>query len=221
MAEPDPAVPMTFDAFKEMAKKLTKVNGSGKVTQYALHPGSLNFWESLIAMRGGSMYDTFVSPTKVTVNSPQGIAGLADYASLFTDKIVPPIDEQRENQWLNGDLDSLRTGKVAMARVGPWNFSDIAAKSPNIGVFPLPKVGDSLVLLLRRQRVRDLRREQAPEGGLGVPQVDAQDRQPGRVREVQRRAGRRRGARSCRTSSPRRSSARPCWPPCRPSAPVC
>ncbi|GAA2389164.1 sugar ABC transporter substrate-binding protein [Catellatospora methionotrophica] len=146
VATPDPSVPMTFDAFKEMAKKLTKVNAAGKVTQYALHPGSINFWESLIAMRGGSMYDNFVSPTKVTVNSPQGIAGLADYASLFTDKIVPPIDEQRENQWLNGDLDSLRTGKVAMARVGPWNFADIAAKSPNIGVFPLPKIGDSLVL---------------------------------------------------------------------------
>lgn len=144
--DPDPAKPMTLDEFKAMAKKLTKVDGKGKATQYALHPGSLNFWESLIAMRGGSMYDSFVSPTKVTINTPQGIAGLADYAGLFADKIVPPIDEQRENQWLNGDLDSLRTGKVAMARVGPWNFADIAAKSPNIGVFPLPKVGDSLVL---------------------------------------------------------------------------
>ncbi len=145
VAEPDPAVPMSFDAFKEMAKKLTKTSGS-KVTQYALHPGSINFWESLIAMHGGSMYDNFVGPKKVTINSPQGIAGLADYASLFTEKIVPPIDEQRENQWLNGDLDSLRTGKVAMARVGPWNFADIAATSPNIGVAPLPKVGNELLL---------------------------------------------------------------------------
>jgi multiple sugar transport system substrate-binding protein len=140
---PDPTKPMSFDAFKEMARKLTKVEG-GKTTQYALHPGSLNYWEALIAMRGGSIYDNFVGPTKVTVNSPQGIAGLADYQSLFTEKIVPPIDEQRENQWLNGDLDSLRTGKIAMARVGPWNFADIATKSPNIGVAPLPVIGGKL-----------------------------------------------------------------------------
>ncbi len=143
VATPDPTTPMSLDAFKEMARKLTKVEGT-KVTQYALHPGSLNYWEALIAMRGGSMYDNFVSPTKVTINTPEGIAGLADYRSLFTDNIVPPIDEQRENQWLNGDLDSLRTGKIAMARVGPWNFADIASKSPNIGVMPLPIVGGKL-----------------------------------------------------------------------------
>jgi multiple sugar transport system substrate-binding protein len=84
VATPDPTKPMSLDAFKEMARKLTKVEGN-KVTQYALHPGSLNYWEALIAMRGGSMYDNFVSPTKVTINTPQGIAGLADYRSLFTD----------------------------------------------------------------------------------------------------------------------------------------
>jgi multiple sugar transport system substrate-binding protein len=140
---PDPVQPISFDAFDEMAKKLTKTNGS-KTTQYALHPGSFNYWEALIAMHGGSMYDNFVSPTKVTINTPEGIAGLADYRKLFTDKIVPPIDEQHDNQWLNGDIDSLRTGKVAMARVGPWNFADIASKSPNIGVAPLPVVGGKL-----------------------------------------------------------------------------
>jgi multiple sugar transport system substrate-binding protein len=143
VSAPDPATPMDFAAFKDMARKLTKTDG-GKVTQYALHPGSLNYWEGLIAMAGGSMYDSFVNPTKVTINTPQGITGLADYQSLFTDKIVPPIDEQKDNQWLNGDIDSLRTGKVAMARVGAWNFADIMAKSPNIGVMPLPKVGDKL-----------------------------------------------------------------------------
>ena len=142
-AEPDPTKPMSFDAFKELGRRLTKTDG-GRVSQYALHPGSLNYWEALIGMHGGSMYDNFVNPTKVTINTPEGIAGLADYQSLFTDKIVPPIDEQHDNQWLNGDLDSLRTGKVAMARVGPWNFADIATKSPNIGVAPLPVVGDKL-----------------------------------------------------------------------------
>lgn len=140
---PDPVQPMSFEAFDQMARKLTKTNGS-KTTQYALHPGSLNYWEALIAMHGGSMYDNFVSPTKVTINTPEGIAGLADYKKLFDDKIVPPIDEQHDNQWLNGDIDSLRTGKVAMARIGPWNFADIATKSPNIGVAPLPVVGGKL-----------------------------------------------------------------------------
>ena len=140
---PDPAQPMSFETFTEMAKKLTKSNGA-KVSQYALHPGSFNYWEALIAMHGGSMYDNFVSPTKVTINTPEGIAGLADYQKLFADKIVPPIDEQHDNQWLNGDIDSLRTGKIAMARIGPWNFADIATKSPNIGVAPLPTVGGKL-----------------------------------------------------------------------------
>jgi multiple sugar transport system substrate-binding protein len=143
VATPDPSTPMSYDAFLSMAQKLTKTS-NGKTTQYALHPGSINYWEGLIAMHGGSMYDNFVSPTKVTVNTPEGIAGLADYQKLFTDHIVPPIDEQHDNRWLNGDIDSLRTGKVAMARVGPWNFADIAGKSPNIGVAPLPVVGGKL-----------------------------------------------------------------------------
>lgn len=133
---PDPTTPMTFEQFKEVAKKLTKVE-NGKAVQYALHPSNLLDWDSFIYMEGGQPYDNPVNPTKVTYNTPEGIQGLTDYLSLFKENIAPPYDQLGNGPWGSGDLPSLQTGKIAFARIGPWNFQEIVSQSPNIAVAPI------------------------------------------------------------------------------------
>jgi multiple sugar transport system substrate-binding protein len=137
---PDPVKPMNFEEFKTMAKKLTKTE-NGKVVQYAMHPSRLGIWvswEALVNMQGGSPFDNYINPTKMTINTPEGIQGLANWKSLFDEQIVPPIDEFDGNVWSGGNFASLKTNKIAMARIGPWDFLEInTTPFKNIGLAPL------------------------------------------------------------------------------------
>ncbi len=134
---PDPVKPMTYDQFKAMAQKLYK-SQNGKGTQYAINPTDILDYDMFVRMEGGQTYDNPVNPTKITLNTPQGIQGLTDYKDLFTQHASPSYDEVVGNNgpW-SFDLGALQTGKIAFARVGAWLFSDIQKSSPNIGVAPI------------------------------------------------------------------------------------
>lgn len=142
---PDPTKAMTFDEFKQIAKKLT-VTQNGKVVQYALHPNNIIDVDTMVALEGGSTYDNYINPTKITINTPEGIQGLTDYLSLFKENIAVPYDQLSNGPWGAGDLASLQGGKVAFARIGPWNFQEIRTQSPNIAVTPLFSIKQQLVL---------------------------------------------------------------------------
>jgi multiple sugar transport system substrate-binding protein len=135
---PDPVTPMEFSAFKTMGQKLVK-KVNGKYTQYAININDLGpLYAAFTAMRGGQFYDNFVNPTKVLSNTPEGIQGLADYQSLFTENLTPPFAEQATGAWGTGDTDSLVTGKIAFARMGAFDFADIISKNQQdtIGAMP-------------------------------------------------------------------------------------
>lgn len=140
---PDPVKPMTFDQFKSMAAKITKFQ-NGKGVQYAINPSDILDFDTFVRMEGGQSYDNQVNPTKVTINTPQGIQGLADYQSLFTNHMAPPFDELTNGPW-SYDLGALQTGKIGFARVGAWLFSDMQ-KDPNLGVAPLFCINQCVVL---------------------------------------------------------------------------
>ena len=143
VAFPDPVKPMTFDEFKTIAKKLTKTE-NGKIVQYALMPTDILDYDMFVRMEGGSVYDNPVNPTKITINTPEGIQGLKDYQSLFTEKIAPPYDELTNGPW-SFDLGSLQTNKIAFARVGAWLFSDIQKSTPNVAITPVFRIKDPVV----------------------------------------------------------------------------
>ncbi len=135
---PDPTTPMEFSAFKTMAQKLVK-KVNGKYTQYAININDLGpLYAAFTAMRGGQFYDTPINPTKVLANTPEGIQGLADYQSLFTENLNPPYAEMATGAWGTGDTDSLQTGKIAFARMGAFDFADIISKNlqDTIGAMP-------------------------------------------------------------------------------------
>ena len=132
---PDPVKPMTFDQFKVMAQKLYK-SQNGKGTQYAINPTDILDYDMFVRMEGGSVFDNPVNPKKITINTPEGIQGLTDYQSLFTQNMAPPYDQLTNGPW-SFDLGALQTGKIAFARVGAWLFNDIQTSSPNVGVAPI------------------------------------------------------------------------------------
>jgi multiple sugar transport system substrate-binding protein len=128
---PDPAKPMTFDQFKAIAAKITKVG-----TQYALNPSDILDYDAFVRLEGGSTYDNYNNPTKVTIDTPAGIQGLTDYLSLFTQHIAPPYDQLTNGPW-SFDLGALETNKIGFARVGAWLFSDIQSSASYIATTPL------------------------------------------------------------------------------------
>ena len=89
-------------------------------------------------MEGGQFYDNAINPTKILVNTPEGIKGLADYQSLFTEHFNPPYAEMASGPWGAGDIDSLLTGKIAFARIGAFDFAQIQQQNltSKIGAMP-------------------------------------------------------------------------------------
>jgi multiple sugar transport system substrate-binding protein len=145
---PDPTTPLTIDQLVELSKKLTIVDQDGKVTQYTWNPTNAEFYYSLVDYRGGQMFDSWVNPTQVTINTPEGIAGLADLKLLIDEKVIPPMAELTGNQWGDGGLSSLLTTKVAMADLGPWNFADIVKDELPISntVYPINGTSDVSII---------------------------------------------------------------------------
>jgi ABC-type glycerol-3-phosphate transport system substrate-binding protein len=143
----DPTKPLTMDQIVDIGKKLL-VEKDGKVVRYAWNPNAGEPWYGLVTSRGGSFFDNFVNPTKVTINTPEGIAGLKDFQRLFDEKVVPPWAEWEDNQWGAGTLDSLQTGTIAMADIGPWSFADIRKDNLPIGnmVYPVGAEGEQSIL---------------------------------------------------------------------------
>ncbi len=128
---PDPVKPMTFDQFKAIAAKITKVG-----SQYAINPTDILDYDTFIRLEGGSTYDNYVNPTKMTINTPAGIQGLTDYLSLFTQNMAPPSDQLTNGPW-SFDLGALETNKIGFARVGAWLFNDIQSSAPYVATAPL------------------------------------------------------------------------------------
>jgi len=128
---PDSSKPMTFDQFKAIGAKISKAG-----VQYAINPLNIAEWDEFVRLEGGSTYDNYVNPTKMTINTPAGIQGLADYQSLFTLHLAPPYDQLNNGPW-SFDLGALQTNKIGFARVGAWLFSDITNSAPYIATSPL------------------------------------------------------------------------------------
>lgn len=149
ISDPDPVNPMDFNDFKTMAQKLSKQSG-GKYTQYAININDLDpLWTALVEMEGGQVYDNPINPTKMLINSPEGIKGLTDWQSLYTENLAVPFAEQANGPWGAGDIDSLLTNKVAFARIGAYDFAQIQQQNlqDQIGAMPIFSVNGKQVTL--------------------------------------------------------------------------
>lgn len=143
----DPTPPLTLEELITFGKLLTQ-RDNGQITRYAWNPNVGEPWYMLVANRGGSFFDRFVNPTRMTINTPEGIEGLRDFLRLYEEGIIPTYTEWRGGQWGDGDLESLINGTVAMSDIGTWNFARIRSEELPISsmVYPVTLEGQTSLL---------------------------------------------------------------------------
>ena len=130
----DSTKPLTWEQFKEIGKKLTKIE-NGQVTQYAFQADSGELHKILISQAGGSLVDNIASPKKVTINSPEAIGALKFMKSLYDENIMPPYKDV-VGPWGNQD-NAIVTGKVAIMYTGPWALGAVLEKGMKYGTAPM------------------------------------------------------------------------------------
>jgi multiple sugar transport system substrate-binding protein len=133
---PSPDKAMTWDEFVAMSKKLIKKEGD-KIVQYPALFHLIENYEALVVQYGGKLMDNYLKPTKILINSKEGIAALARIQQLFKDDIFPPYTGEWQGAFGSPD-SAVATGKVAFMHTGPWSLSAVEQAKIDYGTCPFP-----------------------------------------------------------------------------------
>ena len=134
--------PKTWDELKQMTTKVREDSGTkfGFVFQGAPYEGGVCDGMEFIWTHGGEVLDP-QDPTKVLVDSPEAIAGLATERSMITEGISPEgvtvyKEDESAGAFLNGDAVFLRNWPYVYALVGTSDYPKL--KPDQVGVSELP-----------------------------------------------------------------------------------
>ena len=100
----------------DKAKKLTKTDKDGRVTQYGFYAWA---WQNFIYAFGGSLVNDVRHPTKCTMGSKNSLAGLQFYSDLINKYKVHPTSTAMTNLSM-GVQGMFMTGRLAMFASGIW-----------------------------------------------------------------------------------------------------
>jgi len=130
----------TWDDLMAAAEKLTKVDASGRVTQYALGMEG-GKWPIWVGQAGGMMLDDLSNPSKCTLDTPEAMKGLQFFYDLM-DKGYAIRSATMSQQ--GGDQAVFETGQVAMiiqnsSRVASFNAN--AELDYDVAAVPIPQGG--------------------------------------------------------------------------------
>jgi multiple sugar transport system substrate-binding protein len=134
--------PKTWNELKQMTRKVSRESDIkfGFLFQGARYEGGVCDACEFIWGHGGNVLDPS-DPTKVVIDSPQAIAGLATERSMITDGISPETvtvykEDESAGAFLNGDGVFLRNWPYVYALVGDPAESKL--KPEQVGVSELP-----------------------------------------------------------------------------------
>ena len=134
--------PKTWDELKQMTLKVREDAGLkyGFVFQGAAYEGGVCNGMEFIWTHGGEVLDPN-DPTKVLVDSPEAIAGLATERSMITERISPEAvtvykEDESAGAFLNGDAVFLRNWPYVYALVGTSEYPKLEPEQ--VGVSELP-----------------------------------------------------------------------------------
>jgi len=134
--------PKTWDELKQMTRKVRAESDIkfGFLFQGARYEGGVCDACEFIWGHGGNVLDP-EDPTKVVIDSPQAIAGLATERSMITDGISPQTvtvykEDESAGPFLNGDAVFLRNWPYIYALIGTPDFPKL--KPEQVGVSELP-----------------------------------------------------------------------------------
>jgi multiple sugar transport system substrate-binding protein len=130
----------TWDDLLAAAEKLTKVEASGRVSQYALGMEG-GKWPIWVGQAGGMMLDDLSNPSKCTLDTPEAMRGLQFFYDLM-DKGYAIRSATMSQQ--GGDQAVFETGQVAMiiqnsSRVASFNAN--ADLDYDVAAVPIPADG--------------------------------------------------------------------------------
>ena len=98
----------TWEQFRDAAKKATKKNSSGKITQWGTVISGWPPIQTWIWAYGGETVD---KDGNIKIDSPESLKGLKVLNGILNEDKVSPSQEQSQNM---GDADLFKAGKVAM-----------------------------------------------------------------------------------------------------------
>lgn len=133
--------PQDWDSFIEAARKMTKRDSSGKITQAGAALGtsrnikhSAEILSFLLLQEGVDIIDS--TRTKVALNNSKAIGVFETYTNFATGK------EAVWSSTLMPDLDMFYSGKLAMMIAPSWRAFDIIQSAPTVefGTAPLPQL---------------------------------------------------------------------------------
>lgn len=100
----------------DKAKKLTKVDAEGRVTQYGFYTWA---WANFVYAFGGSLVDNVNNPTECTLDSKESLAGLEFYSDLINKYKVHPTSTAMTSLAM-GVQGMFMTDRLAMFASGIW-----------------------------------------------------------------------------------------------------
>jgi multiple sugar transport system substrate-binding protein len=134
--------PKTWDELKQMTSKVRRESDVkfGFLFQGARYEGGVCDGCEFIWGHGGNVLDPR-DPTRVVIDSPRAIAGLATERSMITDGISPEAvtvyeESESEGGFLNGDAVFLRNWPYVYALIGTSDYPKL--KPEQVGVSELP-----------------------------------------------------------------------------------
>jgi multiple sugar transport system substrate-binding protein len=129
--------PTTMDELADAIKKLTKVDGSGNVTQLGLGLTDVSAGLKTLGYAFGGDWNRDGKPTPDDPNFIKGV-------QFYYDNVVAPVTPAAYNRFIAGfgpymsDQDSFKTGKIAMVIDGEWRSKFNTEAGMDWGVVPVP-----------------------------------------------------------------------------------
>lgn len=128
----------TLDEMLETAKKLTKTDANGRITQYGFYGWA---WQNFIYAAGGAMVDNVKNPKRCTLDSAQAKAGLQFYVDMINKHKVMPAPVALANLGMGVDL-MFSSGRLGMFLSGIWETPSLRTRSFGWDVAMFPKGAD-------------------------------------------------------------------------------
>jgi multiple sugar transport system substrate-binding protein len=134
--------PQTWDELKRIALRVKQDSGLqyGFVFQGAQYDGGV--WSGLqfIWSEGGDAFDNSLNPSRVIIDSPQAVAGLATERSMIAEGVSPPIVAEFDDF---GSWNAFYNEEAVFGAFWPWFYKSIGgASSPlsrqQVQVAPIP-----------------------------------------------------------------------------------
>lgn len=126
---PYPKDNWTMDDLLEMAKKLTKTDSNGKITQYGFYSWA---WMNFVYGAGGQLVDNVDQPTRCLLDLPESIKGLEFYVDLIHRYQVMPTPTSLSNLGM-GIQGMFATNQLAMFASGIWETPVLRNKVEVLG----------------------------------------------------------------------------------------